>query len=147
VSPYHRQHRAKNRAPVPIMNVALRLTPRWWKSRRHGTTLVDPDAQVSRWKDQWLAGATAAWSGEATPSNPHNAQRAGLEHAAWQAGFKWARENPDRRHNEDLRLAHPHRRASDARLATSLKRAAALGATGVALYAASRALRRWRGSN
>jgi hypothetical protein len=129
------------------MSVASRLTSGWWKPRRHDTTVADADAHVSRWKDAWLEGATASWSADAvTPilPNPHSA---GLEHAAWEAGCKWARENPDRRRSEALRLAHPHRRASDAKLTISLKRAAALGATGVALYAASRALRRWRGTH
>ena len=89
-------------------------------------------------------GATAAWSADPATSNPHNPERSGLEHAAWEAGCKWAREHADRRHSDALRLAHPHRRASDAKLTLSLKRAAALGATGVALYAVSRAMRRWR---
>lgn len=125
---------------------AWRLTPKWLKSRRPGTPPVaDPDAQVTRWKDQWLAGATAKWTSGIAAANPHKPELAGLEHAAWEAGAKWADENPDRRRNQGLRLAHPHRRASDAKLGISLKRAATLGATGVALYAASRALRRWRG--
>jgi hypothetical protein len=128
------------------MTVVSHLTSRWWKSR-HDKAITDPDTQVTRWKDGWLAGATAAWSAEAPASDPHNPHPAGLEHSAWDAGFKWARENPDRRRSEGLRLAHPHRRASDAKLTVTFKRAAALGATGVALYAASRALKRWRGMN
>jgi hypothetical protein len=125
------------------MTFGSHLTPRWWKARRLDTTVADPDTQVSRWKDEWLAGATVAWSAAAT-SNPHST---GLEHAAWEAGFKWAGEHPDRRRSEELRLAHPHRRAGDGKLTVTLKRAAALGATGVALYAASRALKRWRGAS
>jgi len=129
------------------MTLASHLTSRWWKARRPDTAIADPDRQVTRWKNGWLAGATAAWSSDGAPSDTHNPHPDGYEHAAWDAGFKWARENPDRRREADLRLAHPHRRASDAKLTVTLKRAAALGATGVALYAASRALKRWRGAH
>jgi hypothetical protein len=126
------------------MTLASRLTPRFWKAR-HDRATADPDAQVSRWKDGWLEGATAAWSPDAATTDPKNPHPEGLEHSAWDAGFKWAHDHPDRRRSESLRLAHPHRRASDAKLTVTLRRAAALGATGVALYAASRALKRWRG--
>ena len=126
------------------MNVVSPLASRWWKSLRHDTTVIEPDAHVVRWKNAWLAGATAAWTTGAAAANPHPT---GLERAAWDAGLKWAGENPDRRGNGGVRLAHPHRRASDDKLTTSIKRAAALGATGVALYAVSRALRHWRRSD
>jgi len=66
-----------------------------------------------------------------------------MERAAWDAGWKWASQNPNRRANRAPRFAHPLRRAADATLAASLKRAAAVGATGVTVYALSRALRRW----
>jgi len=126
------------------MNVVSPLTSRWWKSRHHDPTVTEPDAHVVRWKNAWLAGATVAWTPGSTRVNPHPT---GLERAAWDAGFKWAKENPDRRGNGVVRLAHPHRRASDSKLTSSLKGAAALGATGVALYAVSRALRHWRRPN
>lgn len=66
-----------------------------------------------------------------------------MERAAWDAGWKWAEQNPDRRSNRAPRFAHPRRRAMDSTLTASLKRAAAVGATGVTLYAISKALRRW----
>ena len=73
------------------MNVAS-LTPKWWKARRHVTTVADPDAQVSRWKNEWLAGRGFV-VGPRSDIESHNPERS-LEHAAWEAGFKWAGEHP-----------------------------------------------------
>jgi hypothetical protein len=42
-----------------------------------------------------------------------------------------------------MRLAHPHRRSTDSAIPTSVRRAVRLGATGVTIYAISKALRRW----
>ena len=109
-----------------------------WKSRREPAP-AQPDEVVTTWKAAWLAGATAAWA-RREPSNPYTV---GHERAAWDAGWKWASQNPDRRMNRPPRLAHPQRRAGDSTLSASIKRAAAFGATGLTIYMMSRALRRW----
>jgi hypothetical protein len=87
-----------------------------------------------------LKGASAAWAPPRPAANPYVAE---MERAAWDAGWKWASQNPNRRANRAPRFAHPLRRAADATFSASLKRAAAVGATGVTVYALSRALRRW----
>ena len=58
-------------------------------------------------------------------------------------GWRWAGRNPDRRNKEAVRMAHPLRRSTDTALTPTMKRAAALGATGVTLYAISKVMRRW----
>jgi hypothetical protein len=73
----------------------------------------------------------------------NNPYAQGAERAAWDAGWRWAARNPDRRdHHNNNRLAHPHRRAGDSVFGPSLKRAAAVGATGVTIFAISRVIRR-----
>src|SRR4029450_13598785 len=117
-------------------------TPRWWDKwrRRNASERGNPDVVVAAWKAAWLEGANAAWAPQRTYSNPYGA---GVERSAWDAGWRWAGRNPDRRTKNNVRFAHPHRRASDSPLGDSLKRAAALGATGVTIYAISKVVRRW----
>jgi hypothetical protein len=103
----------------------------------------EPDALVAAWKAAWLAGANAAWTPRRRATTPANPHVAGMERAAWDAGWKWASVNPNRRTNRGPRFAHPRRRATDATLSASLKRAAAVGATSVTVYAISKTLRRW----
>ena len=95
---------------------------------------------VAMWKAAWLKGTNAAWSPRRPARNPYKDE---MERAAWDAGWKWADQNPDRRTNRAPRFAHPRRRATDLTLAASFRRAAAVGATGVTLYAISKALRHW----
>jgi len=119
--------------------------PKWWtpwgpRGGRKGTPAPEPDALVAAWKAAWLKGASAAWAPRRPAANPYAAD---MERAAWDAGWKWASQNPNRRANREPRLAHPLRRAADATFSASLKRAAAVGATGVTVYALSKALRRW----
>ena len=87
-----------------------------------------------------MKGASAAWASSRPAVNPCVAE---MERAAWAAGWKWASQNPNRRAGRAPRFAHPLRRATDATFSASLKRAAAVGATGVTVYALSKALRRW----
>jgi hypothetical protein len=115
---------------------------KWWArwGGRRVPPSPQPDALVATWKAAWLEGANAGWAPRLSATNPRAAQ---MERAAWDAGWKWASQNPNRRANRAPRFAHPRRRATDATLSASLKRAAAVGATGVTLYAISKALRRW----
>jgi hypothetical protein len=89
----------------------------------------DPDALVERWKKAWIAGANAQWS-TTSAVNPYPADPS---RAAWQAGRDWAAQNPDRRKRTHLRLAHPLRRATDAR--RRIVRAVEIGAIGFGLLA------------
>ncbi len=118
-------------------------TPNWqwwrWKSHRDVPAL-EAEMLVATWKAAWLKGANAAWANTKPLSNPFETER---ERAAWQAGRKWAEQNPNRRADRAPRFAHPLRRATDATLSASLKRAATVGATGVTVYALSKLLRRW----
>ncbi len=100
----------------------------------------DPDARVNAWKSAWREGAAAAWASSRDTANPYGK---GLQGTAWAAGWNWGGQNPDRRGKEADRLAHPHRRDTDSTLPRTLKRAAAVGATGVTLYAITRIVRRW----
>ena len=100
----------------------------------------DADARVAAWKDAWREGADAAWTSPRSVTNPYDK---GLERTAWDAGWNWGQQNPDRRGREAERLAHPLRRATDSTLPRTLKRAAAVGATGVTLYAITKVVRRW----
>jgi hypothetical protein len=112
---------------------------RWWVRwglRRHSS---QDEAQVARWKAAWLRGATAIWQHPNESTNPYDSE---MQRAAWNAGAKWAGENPNRRTNNAGRFAHPRRRASDTKLPYMVKRAVAVGATTLTLYAISRTL--WR---
>ena len=90
------------------------------------------DTFVDAWKKAWIAGANARWS-NGTVKNPYQADPA---RAAWNAGNRWANDNPDRRTNSHMRLAHPLRRSSD-RL-PKIVRAAEIGALGLGALAAAR---------
>jgi hypothetical protein len=79
------------------------------------------------------------WQGQNKATNPYDSE---VQRAAWNAGAKWAEENPNRRTNSAGRFAHPQRRASDAKIPTMVKRAVAVSATTLTLYAISRTL--WR---
>jgi hypothetical protein len=86
-------------------------TARNW-SRRGGlrrNPTEESDAFVKGWKECWLAGADAYWLAKSS-INPKSDDPA---RAAWQAGWDWAKDHPDRRNTHHLRLAHPHRRATD----------------------------------
>lgn len=100
----------------------------------------DADTRVAMWKAAWREGAAAAW---ASPGNPANPYATGLQRTAWAAGWNWGEQNPDRRRSTSERLAHPLRRATDSTLPRTLRRAAAVGATGVTLYAMTRVVRRF----
>ena len=115
---------------------------RWWDKwrRRPASPDPSPDLVVAAWKTAWLEGANAAWAPQRMYSNPYST---GAQRSAWDAGWRWAGRNPDRRSQDSTRIAHPHRRSTDTSLTPSLRRAAALGATGVTLYAISRVVRRW----
>jgi len=128
------------------MDTATHNSQRWWPrwGRQRSSQPPQPDAFVANWKAAWLEGANAAWASQPSLRNPYHDR---MEQAAWDAGWKWARQNPDRRDNRMPLLAHPHRRAGDSALRSSVKRAAAVGATGVTLYAVSRAVRRWLRAN
>jgi hypothetical protein len=109
-------------------------TARNW-SRRGGlrrNPTDESDAFVKGWKECWLAGADAYWAAKSS-INPKSDDPA---RAAWQAGWDWAKDHPDRRNKHHLRLAHPHRRATDP--ARRVPRAVKIGAFGVGLLAASR---------
>ena len=102
----------------------------------------EADVRVAAWKQAWLEGANAAWASE-THRRVMNPYATGLQRSAWAAGWNWGGQNPDRRSKAAERLAHPHRRATDSKLPKRLKRAAAVGATGVTLYAITKVVRRW----
>jgi hypothetical protein len=110
----------------------------WWSAWRRPKpqASASPDALVATWKTAWLEGANAAWAPDRAYTNPYTQS---VERSAWDAGWRWALRNPDRRDQHNERLAHPHRRATD----TALKRVAAVGATGVTIYAITRLIRRW----
>jgi hypothetical protein len=123
-----------NAKETPIGDVWL-----WWK-RRHKADASDADAIVAAWKAAWRDGAKAAWSSARLSSNPHTTEP---NRTAWAAGWRWAERNPDRRQPRVERLAHPHRRETDSQVSMILRRAAKIGATGVVVYAATTAVRRW----
>ena len=91
------------------------------------------DTFVDAWKKAWIAGAHARWSNGGAVQNPNPADPA---RAAWNAGHLWAGDNPDRRTNNHMRLAHPLRRSTD-RL-PRIVRAAEIGALGLGALAAAR---------
>lgn len=119
---------------------STRHQPRWLFWRRAAEEL-EADARVALWKATWLEGAQTAWQLRSSASNPY---AKGMERSAWNAGWAWAQEHPDRRDGTASRLAHPWRRAADRTVQGSLKRAAAIGATGLTVLAISTAVRRWR---
>jgi hypothetical protein len=112
---------------------------RWWTRWRLRRDSSRAEAQVAGWKAAWLRGANAMWHHHDQATNPYHAE---MQRAAWNAGAKWAKENPDRRTTGAGRFAHPQRRASDAKLPNMLKRAVAVSATTLTLYAISKTL--WR---
>jgi hypothetical protein len=111
----------------------------WWHRGRTPSN-ANPDARVDLWKSAWLRGANTRWMSPSPCTNPY---APGMEHSAWQAGWEWAGHNPDRRLNRTPRIAHRRRRATDAKVPSSVKGAVGLGVAGVTAYAMSRALRRW----
>ena len=134
-----------DRVDLPFLNKrmdtsqAQHTEAKWWMRWRRTNDSSRADAQVARWKAAWLRGAHAVWRQPAKAVNPYDSD---MERAAWHAGAKWARENPDRRTNRAPRFAHSRRRASDARLPAVLKRTVAISATSLTLYAISKTL--WR---
>ena len=123
----------------PGMDTAQHDSAKWWTRWRLTRNSSGAEAQVALWKAAWLRGANAVWQHQTKATNPYNAE---MQRAAWHAGAKWARENPDRRTSSTRRFAHPRRRAADAKLPTMLKRAVAVSATSLTLYAISKTL--WR---
>src|SRR5919107_3955790 len=121
------------------MDTAQHNLGTWWTRWRRTSNSSRADAQVARWKAAWLRGANAVWKQQKQSPNPYDSE---MERAAWHAGAKWARENPDRRTNREPRFAHSRRRASDAKLPAVLKRAVAVSATSLTLYAISKTV--WR---
>jgi len=121
------------------MDTAQHDSARWWTRWRLKRDSSRAEAQVARWKAAWLRGAHAQWQDQNKAANPYDSE---MQRAAWNAGAKWARENPDRRTSRAGRFAHPQRRASDAKLPSMVKRAVAVSATTLTLYAISRTL--WR---
>jgi hypothetical protein len=116
-----------------------RWTGLWRRSAgRHPVDPVSTDAIVAAWKAAWLKGAEGGWRAEPSNANPYSN---GQERSAWDAGWRWAQKNPDRRTSSIPRLAHPHRRAVDTTV--PLKRALQLSAAGVTVFWVSRTLHRW----
>jgi hypothetical protein len=91
----------------------------------------ESDAFVEMWKGAWLSGADASWATELA-INPHADDPA---RAAWQAGWDWAKDHPDRRTRDQLRLAHSSRRATDP--GRRIPHAVKIGVFGFGLLAAS----------
>jgi hypothetical protein len=112
-----------------------RWTALW---RRRTSPVVDTDALVAAWKAAWMNGARAHWEAKASGANPH---ATGQERSAWDAGWRWAQQNPDRRNHHTPRLAHRRRRATDS--TAPLTRALQVTAMGVTVFWVSRALHRW----
>lgn len=113
---------------------------RWtgfWR-RRDPRSETNTDALVAAWKAAWSKGAQAQWEATLSDANPY---AAGQERMAWDAGWRWAQQNPDRRNHGLPRLAHRRRRASDS--TAPLARALQVGAMGVTVFWVSRALHRW----
>lgn len=121
---------------VPAQVVWSRWTGLW--RRRHAESGMDTDVVVAAWKAAWSKGAQAQWKAAPSDANPY---AAGQERMAWEAGWRWAQQNPDRRNHGMPRLAHRRRRTSDS--TTPLTRALQVGAMGVTVFWVSRALHRW----
>ena len=93
----------------------------------------DSDAVfVETWKKAWIAGAEARWS-KTQANNPFTGDPS---RAAWNAGHRWAADNPDRRTTIPIRLAHPLRRSTDTM--PRVVRAVEIGAIGLGVLAAAR---------
>jgi len=123
------------------METVEQSSAKWWIPWRRTSHSSRADAKVALWKAAWLRGANAVWKHEDKSPNPYASE---MERAAWHAGAKWARENPDRRTNRTPRFAHSRRRASDAKLPAVLKRTVAVSVTSLTLYAISKTV--WRAS-
>jgi hypothetical protein len=93
--------------------------------------------QVAMWKVAWVKGARAYWAGALHSAQPYASPPGNI---AWDAGWHWAEQNPDRRKEAVPRLAHRRRRATDPM--PHLARAVQVGAVGLTLYGLSRSLRR-----
>jgi hypothetical protein len=107
--------------------------------RRHSPQPGDnPDLLVANWKAAWSNGARAQWKAVSSDANPH---ATGQERLAWDAGWRWAEQNPDRRNQRVPRLAHRRRRASDS--TPHITRTLGLGAIGLTVFLISQALTRW----
>jgi hypothetical protein len=89
------------------------------------------------WKVAWVKGARAYWAGALHSAQPYASPPGNI---AWDAGWHWAEQNPDRRKEAVPRLAHRRRRATDPM--PHLARAVQVGAVGLTLYGLSRSLRR-----
>jgi ribosome modulation factor len=112
---------------------------RWmmfWRTRRQEAP--NPDLIVASWKTAWSQGAQARWGDHSSASNPYTS---GHERSAWEAGWRWATRNPDRRTVGIPRLAHPRRRASDSQ--PHLRRAIKLSVAGLTVFGLSKLLQRW----
>src|SRR4029453_13810283 len=102
-----------------------------------------PDRQIRDWKTKWRRGAEDGWAGAAPAANPFRSGSSG--HSAWAAGWNWAKNHPDRRRQDALVLAHPHRRTSDT-IARLVRRATAraVGLSALTLVGALWDIRRRR---
>jgi hypothetical protein len=115
---------------VSNRNESARKWP--FRDARRPQPTDESDAFVETWKKAWMSGADASWaSNQAT--NPHANDPA---RAAWQAGWDWAKDHPDRRTRDHLRLAHSNRRAADP--GRRIPRAVKIGVLGFGLMTASR---------
>jgi hypothetical protein len=90
---------------------------------------ADAHVQVQAWKEAWVAGAQARWSGAPFVKNPHQPRSSAA--AAWGAGWRWAEQQPDRRRPEVVRFAHPYRRSTDT--PSRVIRSARAGAVGLSV--------------
>lgn len=127
-------------APKGSTTPAQRRWTTWagfWRHRSSGPG-TNTDALVAAWKSAWMKGAHAAWEAKPSNANPH---AEGQARSAWDAGWLWAQQHADRRHQDSSRLAHRHRRANDS--TPHLTRALQLGAVGVTVFWVSRAVHRW----
>jgi hypothetical protein len=97
--------------------------------KQSGARARPDDAQVREWKRTWVSGAEARWAGTSLLLNPH--ESGSFRAAAWRAGWHWAEAQPDRRHPEVVRFAHPHRRRTDR--TARLVRSAQAGAVGLSM--------------
>jgi hypothetical protein len=97
------------------------------RRQRNHAEETDPQVQLRQWKESWITGAQAKWAGTSAVRNPH--QAGSRRAAAWEAGWRWAEQHPDRRHNSVARFAHPHRRSTDN--SGHLVRRATAGAAGL----------------
>jgi hypothetical protein len=121
------------------MNTPPHDSATWWSQlwRRRTRTETDSDALVDQWRAAWSDGARARWRAASSAANPF---ASGPTRSAWDAGWRWAGQHPDRRKETVPRLAHRRRRMNDS--PPRLKHAFRLGAAGLAVFAISKALRR-----